>query len=310
MLHHQTMMQLYRILRKTLHDFRSTHLGSVMLQRIILLHILFQISICMTIITHCLIILAKIAITYLAKTEVHIIQFLLMLENILDLRHIASLYGLSDANGVHIISRNVIAVGIEPWRYLIKIFLRHRHIAQVEVNIRQVELAKVHIKGFRLAMLLQKRFQDKKLSERSLIVLGIIIVTSIVVEIISLHAHRHLREVFFRLLIVLQRGIKIIELQIDGGESEIECDILLGWQFERVYKKQGTAIPCRSFRQLTLEDISITQIGTNLRQLVLGITIRQQVSYLSVKFYHLVRFLAEVMKFHCFQVVGISLKGV
>ena len=144
-------------------------------------------------------------------------------------------------------------------------------------------------------MFLEKSLHGKKLLERCLVVLGIIIVVAIVIEVISLHAYRHLREILLCLLIILQRGLKIVELQIDGGKSEIECDVLTRRQPERVYQKQGTPITRRSLRQLTLEDISIAQIGTNLRHLVFSIAVSQQGCGVFIESYHLIRILAIIM---------------
>ena len=77
--------------------------------------------------------------------------------------------------------------------------------------------------------------------------------------------------------------------------SEIECDPLTRPQPERVYQKQGTPITRRSLRQLTLEDISIAQIGTNLRHLVFSIAVSQQGCGVLIESYHLIRILAIIM---------------
>ena len=75
----------------------------------------------------------------------------------------------------------------------------------------------------------------------------------------------------FRLLIALERCIEIIEFQVDGSQTHIEGDILLLGQLEGICQKERTAIPGGSLRQLILEEIGITQVGTDARRLMLHI---------------------------------------
>ena len=119
-----------------------------------------------------------------------------------------------------------------------------------------------------------------------------------------MHRHRHLVKILLCLLVILKRCIEVVELQIDGCQTQIEGDVLLLRQIERIDQEQGTAIPRCSFRQLVLEEIGISQIGTHHRCLVLGITGQRQAIGFLIKCQCLLTLLVEVMIVGCLRIVG------
>ena len=114
-----------------------------------------------------------------------------------------------------------------------EIFLRLGNAVQIEIHICHIQLAGDNVEAVTLLVLLQQLLQLQEFAER----LGIVfffryVVVAVIVQVICLHSQRHLREMVFRLLIALERCIKIIEFQVDGSQTHIEGDILLLGQLE------------------------------------------------------------------------------
>ena len=315
-LKHQVVVQFQRILGKAVHDFRSSHVDSVVLQRIILLHIPAQILECHAVIALGKVISLQILIADLAQVEgyeiVDILAELLLLavQNAGNGRHISLLHLLTDMNRITVIYRLSIVVGHHERLALGKIFLRLGNAVQIEIHICHIQLAEIHVEAVALLVLLQQLLQLQEFAERLGIVFLIIVVVAVIVQVIRLHSQRHLREMVFRLLIALERCIKIIEFQVDGSQTHIEGDILLLGQLEGIYQKERTAIPGGSLRQLILEEIGITQIGTDARCLMLHIATHGIGIGRLVERNHLVCLAMKIMIVDALAVVGIGKKSV
>ena len=209
-LNHQVVMQFQRILGKAVHDFRSSHLDSIVLQRIILLHIPAQVLECHAVIALGEIISLQILIADLPEIEgyeiVDILAELLPLavQNAGYSRHISLLHILTDMNRITVIYRLPIVVGHHKRLALGKIFLRLGNAVQIEIHICHIQLAEIHVEAVVLLVLLQQLLQLQEFAERLGIVFLIVIVVAVIVQIIRLHGERHLREIVFRLLIALE----------------------------------------------------------------------------------------------------------
>ena len=156
------------------------------------------------------------------------------------------LHSQSDADGVTIVNRYVVCILTHIRLYFVEIFLRLSQLVQIEIDISHIDFTEIHIEGLHFATLFQQILKAQKQSKGILVVLRIIIIISVVVQIIGLHRYRHLIEILLRLLIILKRRIKIVELQVDGSQSQIEGDIFFLRQIERVNQEQRTAIPLGS----------------------------------------------------------------
>ena len=193
MFERQLMVQLQRVLRKTVHNFRSAHIGPFMLQRVVFLHVLTQILVGHPIIACGQIIFAQILVAYLSQAEGHLAlgirpqQASLVAQCARHSRHIAFLHILSNMNGVAIIHRRHIMVGHQERLTLCQILLRQGNAVEVEVHIGHVELTEIHVEAILLTVLYKQPFQLQELAKRLRIVFLVIVETAIVVQVISLH---------------------------------------------------------------------------------------------------------------------------
>ena len=304
MLHRQVVVQLEGILRESLHHLGCPHVDAAVFQGIVLLHIFTQVFVCLAVISHCPVVQSEIMIANLTHGKGHHRHILLGIQNAGNCLHIMLLHSQSDADGVTIVNRYVVCILTHIRLYLIEIFLRLSQLVQIEIDISHIEFTEIHIEGLRFATLFQQILEAQKQSKGILVVLRIIIIISVVVQIIGLHRYRHLIEILLRLLIILKRRIKIVELQVDGSQSQIEGDIFFLRQIERVNQKQRTAIPLGSLGQLVLGKIGISHIGTYHRRLVLGIAGQRQAIGFQIESQRLISFLMEVVVVGCLRVVG------
>ena len=213
-------------------------------------------------------------------------------------------------NRITVIYRLPIVVSHHERLALSKIFLRLGNAVQIEIHICHIQLAEIHVEAVVLLVLLQQQLQLPEFAERLGIVFLIIVVVAIIVQIIRLHSQRHLRKLGFRLLIALERCIKIIEFQVDGSQTHIEGDILLLGQLEGIYQKERTAIPGGCLRQLILEEIGIAQVGTDAWRLMLHIATHGIGIGRVVERNHLVCLAMKIMIVDALAVVGIGKKSV
>ena len=157
-----------------------------------------------------------------------------------------------------------------------------------------------------LVVFFQQFHQHQKFLQRSMVILGIVIIITIIVQEISLQVEREIRKILLGMLITFHGCLIVFQQQIDASQTHIQgCGLLLR-HLERIGYEQRLSIPKSSLGQVVVEDIGISQIGTDIRHQLWGIAVPEQFVCLMIERDDIFSLLMKVMIIACLTIVGIS----